>query len=91
MSDESNPVIGRVETNEAPWSEEQVDNLNRFQRAGHMHPFTCPTNHKGDRTLVATRNGWICCHCDYTQKWAHGFMLNFDQAAQEKAFGIFGR
>lgn len=59
----------------APWTAEQVDALNRFQTAGFMHPFTCPGHEGGgERTLVATRNGWICCHCDYTQDWAHEFM-----------------
>lgn len=61
----------------APWSADQVDALNRFQRASIVHPFTCPGHDgDGDRDLVATRRGWICCHCDYTQEWAHRFMLN---------------
>jgi hypothetical protein len=61
----------------APWTAEQVDALNRWQRAGWVHPFTC-TGHEGggDRDLVATRRGWICCHCDYTQDWAHAFMCD---------------
>ena len=57
-----------------PWTAEQVDALNRWQRAGIVHEFTCPRDHEGDRTLVATRDGWICCHCDYRQDWAHAFM-----------------
>lgn len=67
-------------TIEAPWTAEQVDNLNRFQRCGQFHPFTC-TGHAGggDRTLVATRSGWICPHCDYKQNWAHEFMVNFTE------------
>jgi hypothetical protein len=61
----------------APWSAEQVDALNRFQRAHFMHPFTCPGHDGGgDRDLVATRAGWVCCHCDYRQDWAHSFMLD---------------
>jgi hypothetical protein len=59
----------------APWTAEQVDALNRFQHAGTVHEFTCPGHEGGgDRTLVATRDGWICCHCDYRQNWAHAFM-----------------
>jgi hypothetical protein len=27
----------------APWTAEQVDNLNRFQRCGAFHPFTSAT------------------------------------------------
>jgi hypothetical protein len=56
----------------APWTPDQVDALNRFQRAGlRVHPFTCVTSHGGaDRALVATHNGWICPHCGYLQDWA---------------------
>lgn len=63
----------------APWTAEQVDALNRFQHASAVHPFTC-VGHEGggDRTLVATRKGWICCHCDYTQHWAHAFMCGVE-------------
>jgi hypothetical protein len=60
----------------APWTPDQVDRLNRFQRLGHVHEFTCPYAHDGaDRTLVATKAGWICPHCDYRQDWAHAMML----------------
>jgi hypothetical protein len=71
-----------------PWTEEQVDNLNRWQRCGRVHPFTCA----GDRAdaahkayadehgedwgqLIATPTGWVCPVCSYTQDWAHDFML----------------
>jgi hypothetical protein len=70
----------------APWNAEQVDNLNRFQRCGFLHSFTCPGHEGGgDRTLFATRKGWICPHCGYTQDWAHEIMVAFDEATQEKA------
>jgi hypothetical protein len=67
----------------APWTGAQVDALNRFQRLCYVHPYTCGNEHPGnlldtfpcDRTLVATRKGWICCHCDYTQFWASAAML----------------
>ena len=60
----------------APWNSQQIDALNKTQRAGFIHEFTCPESHEGsDRTLVATVNGWICPHCDYTQNWAHDFMF----------------
>lgn len=64
----------------APWTPDQVDRLNRFQRLGYVHEFTCPDSHNGaDRTLVATKNGWICPHCDYRQDWAHAAMLDVPQ------------
>ena len=59
----------------APWTKEQVDALNAFQRDSRAHPFTCPNDHgQADRTLIANEGGWYCQHCDYTQDWAHAFM-----------------
>jgi hypothetical protein len=46
-----------------------------------MHPFTCPNRGghpevAGDKgILVPTVRGWICPFCDYTQDWAHDFMM----------------
>ena len=59
---------------EAPWTQEQVDALNRWQQAGFVHEFTCPSDHP-DRTLLATPEGWACQQCTYRQNWAHRFML----------------
>lgn len=65
-----------TDTITAPWTPDQVDRLNRFQHTGYVHPFTCPDAHDGaDRTLVATKAGWVCPHCDYRQNWAHAVML----------------
>lgn len=62
---------------EAPFSSEQVDALNRYQRLGYVHEFTCPEHHGGaDRTLYATKDGWRCPHCGYQQDWAHRAMLD---------------
>jgi hypothetical protein len=56
----------------APWTQEQVDKLNKWQNAGLFHPFTCGNGH----TLVATKDGWICPSCpEYHQDWAHDFMV----------------
>jgi hypothetical protein len=57
--------------------------LNKYQVEGKFHPFTCINrgdgNHRvfnGDLgALVATRRGWICPWCSYTQDWAHKFMV----------------
>ena len=61
----------------APWTADQVDNLNRFQTEARMHPFTCG---QCCMELVARRIGWHCSDpdCDYTQQWAHPFMANPD-------------
>lgn len=68
----------------APWTDDQVAKLNRYQAGGWMHPFTCyrcrnrdiqrPLRH--EYILVATNDGWVCPTCDYTQNWAHDFMLD---------------
>lgn len=75
------PGTGRID---APWSAQQVDALNLFQRDKFIHPFTCPDHHEGDRDLIATRKGWICCHCDYTQTWAHAYMASKTAAERAK-------
>jgi hypothetical protein len=60
-----------------PWASDVVDALNRYQRLGYVHEFTCEQSHVGaDRTLYATRDGWRCPHCDYRQDWAHAAMLD---------------
>jgi hypothetical protein len=65
----------------APWSADQVDSLNGFQRSGAFHPFTCPREHEreDDDRLLALAAGWKCCQegCGYTQEWAHAFMADW--------------
>lgn len=63
------------EMKQAPWTADEVVALNRHQQKGHLHPFTCPYQHGGERVLVATEVGWVCPECDYTQDWAHAFMF----------------
>jgi hypothetical protein len=64
----------------APWTPEQVHALNDFQCNPMFHPFTCLNQGSADHyqgehaVLVATKNGWICTYCGYTQNWAHPFM-----------------
>lgn len=71
----------------APWTEEQVRNLNEWQKCESVHPFTCGTD-GCDGILIASTEGWTCPKCDYTQKWAHtsmgepippGFFLNIEE------------
>lgn len=61
-----------------PWTQEQIDALNKWQQAGYVHPFTCANEHSEPRALRACESGWVCDHdtCGYTQHWAHAFMLN---------------
>lgn len=66
-----------------PWDASQVAALNEWQRSGFVHPFTCPNRDDGHHVeqfgdvgvLVATRDGWCCPSCSYTQQWAHRVML----------------
>jgi hypothetical protein len=57
---------------------EEVVVLERYQRDGRYHPFTCANrgdgSHREEGLLVPTVRGWICPYCDYTQNWAHDFM-----------------
>lgn len=60
---------------EAPFTDEQVDALNRWQETWSVHPFTCASDHEGERVLVAHREGWRCPTCGNAQNWAHSMML----------------
>ena len=72
-----------------PWTAEQVAALNMFQRRGGMHPFTCGGEHTtGSPMLVAREDGWHCPDpyhegCDYTQDWAHAWMVTRGMAVFE--------
>ena len=69
-----------TESIKAPFTDVQVVQLNLYQKAGWMHPFTCPREHSGScPSLVAVADqewGWVCPSpdCNYTQDWAHAFM-----------------
>jgi len=68
------------------WTEDQVNALNQYQKAGQFHPFTCNNRNDGNHpdepkygdhsVLRAGPNGWYCEYCDYTQNWAHDFMFS---------------
>lgn len=61
---------------------DQILALNKSQVDGRFHPFTCANRGDGEHrefngdlgALVATRRGWICPWCDYTQNWVHDVM-----------------
>ena len=59
----------------APFTEEQINSLNGFQKEAKWHPFTCGTDKCG-ADLIAVKEGWICPRCDYTQDWAHDSMAD---------------
>ena len=61
-----------------PWTKEQVDSLNEYQRRGGFHPFTCGY---ASHTLTATGKGWVCEECarigrEYKQDWCWAWMAD---------------
>jgi hypothetical protein len=55
-----------------PWDDNTIKVLNKYQQSGWVHPYTCGDENCRD-VLIATKDGWTCPSCDYTQSWAHGF------------------
>lgn len=59
----------------APWTEEQVTALNRYQANPYRHPYTCGNEHV-KTVLVATISGWDCPFChQWVQNWASNFLF----------------
>ncbi len=75
-----------METIKAPFTTEQVRNLNIYQHSSHVHPFTCMNTHTPNNNLIATEEGWVCPHCDYKQDWAHKFMAEFEEFKKTSSY-----
>jgi len=60
------------------FTDEEVENINKYQKSGKFHPLTCGNGHGA---LIATNKGLVCPKCDYLQTWAHGWIRS------GKAFG----
>jgi hypothetical protein len=61
------------EQSDAPWTSEEVDNLNAYQRESMFHPFT---SLKGTE-LIATKDGWVEHEGGpVVQTWAHKWMAD---------------
>lgn len=81
----------------APWTDEQVAALNRWQKSGVVHPFTCgnrdKSGHGWDRevgdygVLEATPGGWVCRACGYRQPWAQSFCFDIDEQPEFRMRG----
>lgn len=77
-------ALPKAEQIQAPWTDEQVLALLKYQTNSFFHPFTCGNEHslnifnglEGHNILVPTNDGWICPHelCDYTQDWCWNWM-----------------
>lgn len=59
----------------APFTDDQVESINAYQKAGVMHPFTCGSGCGPD--LVASVAALACPACGYRQDWVHGFMADW--------------
>ncbi len=55
----------------APWTEEQVETLQKYQENSCVHPYTCECG----ELLVPTTDEWECEVCSYTQNWFWEYSL----------------
>lgn len=68
----------------APFTDEQVQKLNEFQKSRKMHPYTCMgefcdrSKTENEGILIATNQGWICPCGQYTQNDAPNFYAFVD-------------
>lgn len=60
----------------APWTDEQVKGIRRYQRDPSVHPFTC--GECGSRKPLRVTNEGLSCACGYTQGWVHGWMVAWE-------------
>ena len=60
---------------DAPWTPDEVDAINRWQKKPAVHEFTCDQGHHV--ALIAETCKLTCPHpgCLYTQTWVHDFMV----------------
>lgn len=60
-----------------PWSDDQVNSLNEYQKCGYCHPFTYGDD-PNQVDLIATRDGWVAVeNGPIVQDWAHPFMSDW--------------
>lgn len=80
-----------METITAPFTSAQVQRLNEVQGGltsfvAIFHPFTCRHRSEnghgletgGQGILIATKSGWNCPCCGYTQEWAYDAMVSME-------------
>lgn len=82
----------------APYGDDQVEAINRYQNAGMFHPLTCGNN-RGDLShrayaaehkqfdwgiLVATPEGMVCPVCGYKQEGIPAVVLDMAKRAPQE-------
>ena len=85
----------------APFTPEQVENLNEYQKLGKWHPFTCCSpedisecqrrSGENEGLLVASEEGWTCPCGKYKQDWCHQFMTDVKTLKENWNNSPFGR
>lgn len=66
MEEES---FDRARITTAPWTDGQIQNLDKRQEADWLHPYTCP---RCCESLTPYQDGWHCDYChQYKQDWAY--------------------
>jgi len=61
--------------NKGPFTKEQIEIINEYQKNMYVHPLTCG-NAKCRAVLEMTENGLVCPECDYTQDWVPGCFID---------------
>jgi len=64
----------------APWTADQVESLNAYQKCDRVPHFTGKRGPDGEKTyLIATKDGWVeKPGGPVVQTWAHAFMANWN-------------
>lgn len=69
----------------APFSDEQITALKKFQTEAPAHPFTCCSFDDCDRSeeknfgiLIPNKSGFVCPCGKYRQRWAWQEMIDFN-------------
>jgi hypothetical protein len=55
----------------APWNDEQIDALDKWQCDNSKHPYTCICG----ESLTPYKNGWCCDYCGHRQTWCFDFSI----------------
>jgi len=54
-----------------PWTKEEVEALDKWQKNPEVHPYTCDCG----KVMTATPDG-LRCDCGYKQTWCHDYSNN---------------
>lgn len=75
-----NEVLADNKFLKAPWTKEQVENINSYQTSGFFHPYTCDFCRE---VLIAEEEGWVCVCGKHKQDWCCAWTAEFDESSAE--------